>query len=74
MACSDWKRLGTVAIATGIAAGVLGPTTITLAALLVRDKRRSEATTAALIRRHPAVLGAAPNLRGGMNLSLSFRF
>lgn len=72
-ACSDWKRLGTVAIATGIAAGVLGATTITLAALLVRDKRRSEAT-AALIRRHQAVLGAAPNLRGGMNLSLSFRF
>ncbi|WP_434418269.1 hypothetical protein [Nannocystis pusilla] len=72
-ACERWERLGTAAIATGVMTGVLGVTTIALAAVLA-GKRRKSSGAAALLRRHGTTVGVAPAWRGGVNVSVGFAF
>ncbi|MDC0720487.1 hypothetical protein [Nannocystis bainbridge] len=73
VACKRWEGLGTAAIVTGVMTGVLGATTIALAAVLA-GKRRKSSGAAALLRRHGTSVGVAPAWRGGVNVSLGFAF
>lgn len=72
-ACERWENLGKVAAATGVMTGVLGVTTIALAAVLA-SRRGKSSRAAALLRRHKASVGVAPAGRGGVNVNLGFAF
>ncbi|MFY0540409.1 hypothetical protein [Nannocystis pusilla] len=67
-ACERWERLGTAAIATGVMTGVLGVTTIALAAVLA-GKRRKASGAAALLRRHGTTVGSLRLARRGERIS-----
>lgn len=71
-ACDTWNTLGKATIATAVLAGVFAVTTISLTAVMLRKRQKER--TMALLRTHQPFLGAAPGGRGGLNVSLGFRF
>ncbi len=71
-ACDSWDRLGQTAIATGVIAGVLAATTLTLTSILLHRKRK-QAVSLALVRRHQIFLATTPDRRG-LKIDLGFRF
>lgn len=72
-ACRAWDRLGITAIATGVGAGVMGATTVTLAVLLKRRALR-DSKVMARARSHQMSMGAAPSRRRGAMFTFRVRF
>lgn len=71
-ACREWSSLKQKTIAMTVLAGVFAVSTAVFAGLLV-TKRRQAGRATALLRRHQAHLGAAPQ-RGGATFAAGFRF
>jgi len=72
-ACAHWSNLGTVAIATGVVAGVFVLGTAVFTGLLARHKRRHGGMPTRFDGRR-VQLGAAPRLEGGWTMAAALRF
>jgi hypothetical protein len=60
-------------LATAVLTGVFAASTAVFTGLLIRQRRQS-GSTAALLRRHQAQIGATPHLGGGASLIGGFHF
>jgi hypothetical protein len=72
-ACQQWASRHNAYITTAVLTGVFAASTAVFTGLLIRQRRQS-GSTAALLRRHQAQLGATPLRGGGVSLIGGFHF